>query len=218
VNEVVLAERLALVGLGTVDSGGRREHEVLDAVLLQSDQEVDKTADVVLVVSEGTLDRFGNRLESSEVNDASDAGPGGGVSREELAHLSAPVVHLVESEGRHDEAVLDTVLFGEDPDGPEDFLEAVAQIVDNDDVVAVLEKLKGCVRSNVTEASKDHNVVLPIVRGKDAVGEVLIERALENLRGTRAGRCRALKRERCRRGRRTNGVRHCEGRLSNGEC
>ena len=114
--------------------------------------------------------------------------------------------------------MLDTVLFGEDPDGPEDFLEAVAQIVDNDDVVAVLEKLKGCVRSNVTEASKDHNVVLPIVRGKDAVGEVLIERALENLRGTRAGRCRALKRERCRRGRRTNGVRHCEGRLSNGEC
>jgi hypothetical protein len=151
------------------------------------------------------------------VDDTGDAGPGGSVSGEKFTHLSTPVVHLVESEGRHDEAMLDTMLFGEDPDGSEDFLEAVAQVVDDDDVVAILEKLKGCVRSNVTEASKNHNVVLAIVRRKDAVCEVLIERTLKNLRGTRAGRCRALKRERCRRGGRTNGVRHCEGRLSNGE-
>lgn len=145
------------------------------------------------------------------MDDTGDAGPGGGVSGEEAAHLSAPVVHLVESESGHDEAMFDAVLLGEDPDGPEDFLEAVAQVVDDDDVVTVFEKLKRCVRSDVTKASKDHNVVLAIVRREDAVCEVLVVGTFKNLRGTRASRCRALKRERCRRGDRTDGVRHCEG-------
>jgi predicted GTPase len=165
---------------------------------LESDQEVNKTTDVVLVVGKRTLDGLGNRLECGEVNDTGDARPGSGIHGEQLTHLGAPVVHLVETESRHDETMLSAVLLGEDLDGVEDLLEAVAQVVNDNDVVAILEKLKSSVRSNIAESTEDHDIMLAIVGWENVVRKALVEGIVEQLRVTRAGRCRALKGERCR--------------------
>jgi hypothetical protein len=87
----------------------------------------------------------------------------------------------VESEGRHDEAMLSAVLLGEDFDGVEDLLEAVAQVIDNDDVVTVLEKLESGVRTDVTKSTKDHDIVLAIVDWENVVRQVLVEGIIEQL-------------------------------------
>jgi hypothetical protein len=87
----------------------------------------------------------------------------------------------VESEGRHDEAMLSAVLLGEDFDGVEDLLEAVAQVIDNNDVVAVLEKLKSGVRTDVTKSTEDHDIVLAIIGWENIVCQVLVEGIIEQL-------------------------------------
>jgi predicted GTPase len=94
--------------------------------------------------------------------------------------------------------MLSAVLLGEDLDGVEDLLEAVAQVVNDNDVVAILEKLKSSVRSNVAESTEDHDIMLAIVGWENVVRKALVEGIVEQLRVTRAGRCRALKGERCR--------------------
>jgi hypothetical protein len=88
----------------------------------------------------------------------------------------------VEAEGRHDEAVISAVLFGEDFDRVKDLLEAVAQVIHDDDVVSVLEQLKSGVRSDVTKSTKDHDIVLAIVGRENIVRQVLVEGVVEQLR------------------------------------
>jgi len=85
----------------------------------------------------------------------------------------------VEPEGRHDEAMLSAVLLGKDSDRVENFLEAVAQVVNDDDIVTVLEKLQCGVRSDVAEATKYHDIVLAIISWKNVVRQVLVEGVIE---------------------------------------
>jgi hypothetical protein len=87
----------------------------------------------------------------------------------------------VESEGRHDEAMLSAVLLGEGLDGVEDLLVAVAQVVDDNDIVAILEKLQSSVRSNVAESTEDHDIVLAIVGWENVVRKTLVEGVIEQL-------------------------------------
>jgi hypothetical protein len=77
--------------------------------------------------------------------------------------------------------MLSAVLLGEDLDGVEDLLEAVAQVINNDDVVTVLEELQSGVRSDVTKSTEDHDIVLAIVDWENVVRQVLVEGIIEQL-------------------------------------
>jgi hypothetical protein len=98
----------------------------------------------------------------------------------------------VEAESRHDETMFSAVLLGKGPDGVENLLEAVAQVIHDDDIVSILEELESGVGSDITESTKDHDIVLAIVSWENIVCQVRIEGVVEQLRGTRAGGCRAL--------------------------
>jgi hypothetical protein len=63
----------------------------------------------------------------------------------------------------------------------EDLLEAVAQVINNDDVVTVLEELQSGVRSDVTKSTEDHDIVLAIVDWENVVRQVLVEGIIEQL-------------------------------------
>lgn len=73
-DEVVLLQRFASICFFAIDCGRGREHKVLDSNFLDSGQEVDQTADVVSIVRQGALDRFGDGLEGGKVDQSGNFG------------------------------------------------------------------------------------------------------------------------------------------------
>lgn len=55
------------------------------------------------------------------------------------------------------------VSFCEVSDAVEDILEAVAEVVDDDDVEAFFEEFEGCVRAYVAKATDNHDIVSTII-------------------------------------------------------
>jgi len=148
VDAVLLAERNTLVGERTVDSGRGREDKVGDAKLPKDLEEIDHARDIVLVVVERLVNGLLDRLVGGEVDDTGNLGNLAVriwdvllVFGEDVAHLRAAVIGLVELDGGSGLLLGLTVLLGQELDALEHAVPRVAQVIDNNDVVTLLEQL-----------------------------------------------------------------------------
>ena len=138
-----------------------REHDVLDVVLAGDAAQHQRAGDVVPVVLQRLLDAFAHGLEAGEVDDGVDV-----VFLEDaLKRLAVEDVVLVERQ-----AVVIGGQAGDLAHAVERHLARIAQVVDHDDAVTLVEQFDAGVAADETGAAGDQNADLIVGLGKALVG------------------------------------------------
>lgn len=174
----LLREAAALVGKGPVDGRRGGEDEGFDVEGGERAAEADEAADVVVVVLERVLDALGDGLVRSEVDDSFDRGTtvASRISPENLLHLAVvSKISLVEMQVWATQVILLDMIISHPIQRVENGGEGVAQVVNNDNIVTILEKFPRSMAADVAQAAHDQHVLVVVWPQRSGGGELAEE-------------------------------------------
>jgi hypothetical protein len=125
------------------------------------------------------------------VNDPRDDGSASIISRKEAGHRWTVVIQLVKAESRQRDAIVPTMVGRQQTYPVKHTLKAIAQIVDNNNVVTFFEKLQRGMGADIAKSTNHHDIFFAIILG---TGFDLSECA--NGRGRRCGGVSSVRAER----------------------